>query len=78
MFGHVWEWTDEYADDRTRAAVLKGGAWYRAGGSHWSFPRAEGLTAHGKLLLVAPGLDRAGTIGFRCVMDVARTAPNGT
>jgi formylglycine-generating enzyme required for sulfatase activity len=71
MFGHVWEWTDEYEDDRTRTAVLKGGAWYRAGGSHWYFPRAEHLAAHGKLLLMAPSIDRSGTIGFRCVMDVA-------
>jgi hypothetical protein len=40
--------------------------------------RREGVATHGKLLLMAPGLDRAGTIGFRCVMDVAGAAPGGT
>jgi len=30
------------------------------------------LTRHGKYLLMAPSLDRAGTIGFRCVADVTR------
>lgn len=28
------------------------------------------LTSHGKYLLMAPSLDRAGTIGFRCVADI--------
>ena len=26
---------------------------------------------HGKLLLMAPGYDRSGTIGFRCVSDAS-------
>jgi gamma-glutamyl hercynylcysteine S-oxide synthase len=35
----------------------------------WYFPQAYKLTEHGKLLLMAPGKDRAGTLGFRCVVD---------
>jgi hypothetical protein len=27
------------------------------------------LTEHGKYLLIAPSKDRAGTLGFRCVVD---------
>ena len=25
LTGNVWQWTDEYVDDHTRAAVLRGG-----------------------------------------------------
>jgi len=35
----------------------------------WYFPQACRLTEHGKLPLMAPGKDRAGTLGFRCVVD---------
>jgi hypothetical protein len=35
----------------------------------WYFPQAYRLTEHGKLLLMAPSKDRAGTLGFRCVVD---------
>jgi hypothetical protein len=37
--------------------------------TRWYFPQAYKLTEHGKLLLMAPGKDRAGTLGFRCVVD---------
>ncbi len=69
MVGNVWQWTDEYQDDRTRAAILRGGSYYRPQGSHWYFPQAYRLDEHGKYLLMAPSKDRAGTIGFRCVAD---------
>ena len=35
------------------------------------FPQARRLDQHGKLLLMAPGKDRSGRIGFRCVVDAA-------
>lgn len=69
MVGNVWQWTDEHQDDHTRAAVLRGGSAYQPQGSIWYFPQAYRNDQHGKLLLMAPGKDRAGTIGFRCVMD---------
>lgn len=69
MVGNVWQWTDEYADDRTRAAILRGGSYYRPQGSQWYFPQAYRLDQHGKYLLMAPSIDRSGTIGFRCVRD---------
>jgi formylglycine-generating enzyme required for sulfatase activity len=25
MVGNVWQWTDEYVDDHTRAAIVRGG-----------------------------------------------------
>jgi gamma-glutamyl hercynylcysteine S-oxide synthase len=67
MVGNVWQWTDEYTDEHTNAAILRGGSHYQPAGSRWYFPQAYRLSEHGKYLLMAPSLDRSGTIGFRCV-----------
>jgi formylglycine-generating enzyme required for sulfatase activity len=69
LVGNVWQWTDEFQDEHTRAAILKGGSYYRPDNSDWYFPQARELTQHGKYLLLAPSLDRSATIGFRCVAD---------
>jgi gamma-glutamyl hercynylcysteine S-oxide synthase len=69
MVGNVWQWTDEYVDEHTRGGILRGGNYYRPQGSIWYFPEAYKNNQHGKLLLMAPGYDRSGTIGFRCVVD---------
>jgi len=69
MDGNVSQWTDEYRDAHTRAAILRGGAAYQPHGSVWYFPQTHRLDEHEKLLLMAPSRDRAGTIGFRCVVD---------
>jgi gamma-glutamyl hercynylcysteine S-oxide synthase len=75
LVGNVWQWTDEYEDEHTRAAVLRGGSYYQPQGSMWYFPRAYQNDQHGKLLLMAPSIDRAGTLGFRCVVDNPKTQP---
>jgi gamma-glutamyl hercynylcysteine S-oxide synthase len=67
--GDVSQWTDEYRDAHTRAAIVRGGASYQPRGSIWYFPQTYRLDEHQKYLLMAPGRDRAGTIGFRCVVD---------
>ena len=69
LVGNVWQWTDEYADEHTRAAILRGGSAYQPQSSHWYFPQAYRLDEHGKYLLMAPCKDRSGMIGFRCVAD---------
>lgn len=69
MVGNVWQWTDEFLDEHTRAAVVRGGSYYQPQGSVWYFPQAHRLDQHGKLLMMAPSKDRAGTLGFRCVKD---------
>jgi formylglycine-generating enzyme required for sulfatase activity len=69
MTGNVWQWTDEFRDEHTRAAVVRGGGFYRPSGSHWYFPRNTKLQEHGKYLLMAPCKDRSSMIGFRCVAD---------
>jgi gamma-glutamyl hercynylcysteine S-oxide synthase len=69
LVGNVWQWTDEYVDDHTRGGILRGGNYYQPQGSIWYFPEAYRNDQHGKLLLMAPGYDRSGTLGFRCVKD---------
>ncbi len=69
LVGNVSQWTDEYRDQHTRAAIIRGGAYYQPRGSIWYFPQTYRLDEHQKYLLMSPGRDRAGTIGFRCVVD---------
>jgi formylglycine-generating enzyme required for sulfatase activity len=69
LVGNVWQWTDEYVDEHTRAAILRGGSYYEPQGSIWYFPQAFRNDQHGKLLLMSPGYDRSGAVGFRCVKD---------
>ena len=69
LVGNVWQWTDEFVDEHTRGGILRGGSYYQPQGSVWYFPPAYRLDQHGKLLLMAPSKDRAGTLGFRCVKD---------
>ncbi|HKF50015.1 MAG TPA: SUMF1/EgtB/PvdO family nonheme iron enzyme [Terracidiphilus sp.] len=69
MVGNVWQWTEEFEDDHTRAAIVRGGSYYQPQGSIWYFPEAYRNDEHGKYLLMAPGYDRSGGIGFRCVKD---------
>jgi len=71
LVGNVWQWTDEYVDAHTRAAVLRGGSYYRPSGSSWYFPQNTRLDQHQKYLLIAPSKDRSAMLGFRCVVDAA-------
>jgi hypothetical protein len=56
-------------DEHTRAAIVRGGSAYQPQGSIWYFPQAYRNDQHSKLLLMSPGRDRSGSIGFRCVAD---------
>ncbi len=69
MVGNVWQWTDEFVDEHTRAAIVRGGEYYQPQGSMWYFPQAYRNDEHSKVLLMAPSYDRSGGIGFRCVRD---------
>jgi len=69
LVGNVWQWTDEFQDEHTRGGILRGGSYYQPQGSIWYFPQAYKLDQHGKLLLMAPSMDRSGGLGFRCVRD---------
>jgi gamma-glutamyl hercynylcysteine S-oxide synthase len=74
LIGNVWQWTDEYLDEHTRAAIVRGGSHYQPQGSRWYFQQAYKLSEHSKYLLMASSLDRSGAIGFRCVKDAAAVA----
>ncbi len=69
MEGNVAQWTDEFTDAHTRAAVLRGGDFYRPLGALWYFPKSDRLDEQEKYLLVSPGRDRSGVVGFRCAKD---------
>jgi len=69
LTGNIWQWTDEFTDAHTRTAILRGGSYYQPQGAHWYFPQPHNLNAHNKYLLIGPSTDRAGTLGFRCVVD---------
>jgi formylglycine-generating enzyme required for sulfatase activity len=69
LVGNVWQWTEEFQDEHTRGGILRGGSYYQPQGSIWYFPQAYKLDEHGKLLLMAPSMDRSGALGFRCVQD---------
>ncbi|MFZ0394641.1 MAG: SUMF1/EgtB/PvdO family nonheme iron enzyme, partial [Terracidiphilus sp.] len=69
MVGNVWQWTDEFEEEHTRAAIVRGGSCYQPQGSIWYFPQGYRNDEHGKVLLMSPGMDRSGGIGFRCVKD---------
>ena len=69
LVGNVWQWTDEFSDEHTRSAILKGGSYYQPQNAMWYFPQAYKLNQHGKLLLMAPSIDRSAAVGFRCVAD---------
>jgi formylglycine-generating enzyme required for sulfatase activity len=72
LVGSVWQWTGEFSDRHTRAAILRGGSYYQPQGSMWYFPQAYKLNEHGKYLLIGPSTDRAATVGFRCVVDAGQ------
>ncbi len=69
LVGNVWQWTEQFTEEHTRGGILRGGSYYAPQGSIWYFPQAYKLTEHGKLLMMAPSMDRSGALGFRLVQD---------
>ncbi len=72
MCGNVWQFTEsERTDGHNKYCILRGGSWYITHASGWyadQGPQASDFAS--KYLLTWPGLDRCGTVGFRCVVDV--------
>eukprot|EP00823_Brevimastigomonas_motovehiculus_P006925 TRINITY_DN5950_c0_g1_i1.p1 TRINITY_DN5950_c0_g1~~TRINITY_DN5950_c0_g1_i1.p1 ORF type:complete len:734 (-),score=191.58 TRINITY_DN5950_c0_g1_i1:256-2427(-) len=69
LIGNVYQWTDEFIDDHSRTAIIRGGSNYLPQGSMWYFPQNYKLNEHERLILMAPSMDRSAAISFRCVSD---------
>ncbi len=69
LVGNVWEWIDVVVSDGWhRWCFIRGGSYYKAKGSYWYVEGgAQPVNHHHKFLLMAPRIDRCGTVGFRCV-----------
>ena len=76
MVGNVWQFTDEFTDEHTRATIVRGGSFFAPQvpdlDVDWYFPNGpemRRLDAHGKYFLMDDSYERCGTIGFRCAAD---------
>lgn len=69
----VWNLTEsEHTDGRTRFVILKGGSAFHNPRSEWYFdgnPQPAEVSA--KLIVLAGGLGRSPSIGFRCAVDLS-------
>jgi len=71
LVGNVWQIVNDVYDDGVyRFGIIRGGSFYSPENSVW-YVKSGPLPADRTqmLLLIAPGLDRAATVGFRCVKD---------
>ena len=39
LVGNIWQWTDEFTDEHTRAGILRGGSFFQPQGTIWYFPK---------------------------------------
>jgi gamma-glutamyl hercynylcysteine S-oxide synthase len=71
MIGNVWQATnDVYEDGCYYYSIIRGGSYYHPKSSIWYVTGGPLPADHPEmLLLLSPGLDRNGTVGFRLVKD---------
>jgi hypothetical protein len=71
LTGNVWQLTsDIYEVGSYSYVIIRGGSYYHPTSSPWYVTGGPLPVDHPEmLLLMAPGLDRNGTVGFRCAMD---------
>ncbi len=69
LCGNVWEWTESERDDgHMRYVMVRGGCHLRVTSSIWyTASGAQPCDVHEKVPLLADGIDRLSTVGFRCV-----------
>jgi len=71
LVGNVWQVLDDVYDNGVyRYGIIRGGSFYAPETSEW-YVKSGPLSVDRVqiLLLIAPGLDRVATVGFRCVKD---------
>jgi iron(II)-dependent oxidoreductase len=49
LIGNVYQWTEEFVDEHTRAAVIRGGNHYQPQGSKWYLPQSYVAELHSVL-----------------------------
>lgn len=71
LVGSVWQLTnDHYQSDTYDYIIMKGGSYYKPGGSWWYVQGGPKPLQYRQMLLrVSPGFERNNTVGFRCVKD---------
>ena len=74
LIGNVYQWTDQFEDEHTIRAVIRGGSRWRAQGewgNDWYLPEPTDwpLSTHDTFLLMSDSMDRTAGIGFRCVSE---------
>jgi gamma-glutamyl hercynylcysteine S-oxide synthase len=71
LVGNVWQMTaDVYDNGSYYYNIIRGGSYYHPTQSIWYVTGGPLPADHPEmLLLIAPGLDRNATVGFRCVKD---------
>ena len=72
LVGNVWQLTNDVYDNGSYYYnIIRGGSYYHPTQSIWYVTGGPLPVDHPEmLLLIAPGLDRNATVGFRCVKDV--------
>ena len=70
LSGNAWEWTSGiYDDGKHKFTLIRGGSFYYAH-DHWHVGGgARKTNFHWKLQILNEGMNRASTLGFRCVYD---------
>jgi len=84
LVGNVWQWTDAFADPHTTRALLRGGSRYQPGPenathtmAYWYFAHVGAywdwsIQKHNYYRQTSAGIDRSGTVGFRCASDAGQ------
>jgi formylglycine-generating enzyme required for sulfatase activity len=72
LVGSVWQITNDwYQSDTYQYILLKGGSYYKPGGSWWYVQGGPKPLHYRQMLLrVSQGFERNETVGFRCVQDI--------
>jgi len=71
IVGCVWQLTNDwYQSDSYQYIIMKGGSYYKPGGSWWYVQGGPKPLHYRQMLLrVSQGFERNATVGFRCVKD---------
>lgn len=71
LVGSIWQLTnDHYQSDTYDYIIMKGGSYYKPGGSWWYVQGGPKPLQYRQMLLrVSPGFERNSATGFRCVKD---------